>query len=101
MNLLRSSPKIFILLTLMCIRRVFTEIKIGEFPDDFLFGAATSALQVEGAWNVDGRGPSVWDSFTHGYPEKIADGRNTNDTANSYYLYEEDIKAVKSMGVSD
>lgn len=32
-------------------------------PDDFLFGAASAAYQVEGAWNADGKGPSVWDAF--------------------------------------
>lgn len=82
-------------------RAVLARVENSKFPDDFFFGAATSAMQIEGAWNVDGRGPSVWDTFTHEYPEKIADGRNTNDTAHSYYFYEEDIKALKSVGVSD
>jgi beta-glucosidase/6-phospho-beta-glucosidase/beta-galactosidase len=38
--------------------------KLKDFPPDFLWGAASAAYQVEGAWNVDGKGPSVWDSFT-------------------------------------
>src|SRR6476619_7484426 len=37
--------------------------KLKDFPPDFLWGAASAAYQVEGAWNVDGNGPSVWDSF--------------------------------------
>lgn len=47
-----------------------------RFPDDFLFGVASSAYQIEGAWNIDGKGPSVWDEFAHKHPEKIKDGRN-------------------------
>lgn len=90
-----------IVLLLAAARAVLARVENSKFPDDFFFGAATSAMQIEGAWNVDGRGPSVWDTFTHEYPEKIADGRNTNDTAHSYYFYEDDIKALKSVGVSD
>jgi beta-glucosidase/6-phospho-beta-glucosidase/beta-galactosidase len=54
---------------------------------------------VEGAWNVDGRGPSIWDTLVHEHPEKI-DDHSTGDVAtNSYELYNEDIKALKELGV--
>ncbi len=43
------------------------------FPQDFLFGAATSAFQIEGATDVDGRSPSIWDQFCL-EPGRIADG---------------------------
>ena len=36
-----------------------------QFPDPFVFGTATAAYQVEGAWNEDGRGVSIWDTFAH------------------------------------
>lgn len=97
MNHLASRLTLFVLLAVACA----VQAENGKFPDDFKIGAASSAMQVEGAWDIDGRGPSVWDTFTHKHPEKIADGRNTNDTADSYYFYEDDIKAAKSMGVSD
>lgn len=71
-----------------------------EFPKYFLFGAATSAYQVEGGWNMDGRGPSVWDTLTHEHPNLIADGQNGDTGPDSYHFFEEDIKALKSIGVS-
>lgn len=75
-------------------------IKIDQaFPDDFLFGTATAAFQIEGAWNVDGKGPSIWDTFTHDYPNLIADHSNADIGPNSYYLFGEDIKAMKALGV--
>lgn len=97
----RISPReLFILLTTACSVQAISKIPIGKFPDDFLFGAATSAFQIEGSWNTKGKGPSIWDTFTHEHPEKVADRSDTGDVANSYHFYEEDIKAIKSMGVS-
>lgn len=72
-----------------------------RFPNDFLFGAATAAFQIEGAWNVDGKGPSIWDQMTHDHPDKIADRSNANIGPDSYHLYEEDIKALKETGVEN
>lgn len=69
------------------------------FPDDFLFGASTAAFQIEGAWNVDGKGPSIWDEFTHSHPEKIIDHQNADIGPNSYQYYMDDIDAVKNLNV--
>ncbi|WVZ00542.1 hypothetical protein V8G54_026611 [Vigna mungo] len=69
------------------------------FPSSFVFGLGSSAYQAEGAANVDGRGPCIWDTFTQQHPEKIWD-RSTGDVgADFYHRYKEDIKLVKEIGL--
>ncbi|KAF2319371.1 hypothetical protein GH714_015263 [Hevea brasiliensis] len=68
------------------------------FPDGFIFGTATSAYQIEGAANKSGRGPSVWDTFTHETPERILDHSNGDIAVDFYHHFREDIKNVKNMG---
>ncbi|KAF2319488.1 hypothetical protein GH714_016329 [Hevea brasiliensis] len=68
------------------------------FPDDFIFGTATSAYQIEGEANTTGRGPSVWDIFTHESPERIKDHSNGDVAVDFYNRYKEDIQNVKAMG---
>ncbi|KAK9273243.1 hypothetical protein L1049_018050 [Liquidambar formosana] len=58
-----------------------------SFPAGFIFGTASSAYQYEGAVNEDGRGPSIWDTFTHRYPDKIANGNNGDIAVDSYHRY--------------
>jgi beta-glucosidase len=68
-----------------------------SFPDGFLWGTATAAYQVEGAWNEDGKGESIWDRFAH-TPGKIKGG-DTGDVADDHYhRYKEDVQLMKSMG---
>ncbi|XP_049838026.1 myrosinase 1-like [Schistocerca gregaria] len=69
-----------------------------EFPEGFLFGAATSAYQVEGAWNEDGKGESIWDHMLHEHPEYGHKGENGDVTCDSYHHYAEDVQALKDMG---
>lgn len=71
-----------------------------KFPKYFGFGAATAAYQIEGAWNVDGKGPSVWDTLTHTHPEIVVDRATGDVAADSYHLYQEDIAALTAIGVS-
>ncbi|KAL3615392.1 hypothetical protein CASFOL_041053 [Castilleja foliolosa] len=70
-----------------------------SFSHDFMFGAASSAYQFEGAAFEGGKGPSIWDTFTHKFLEKIAD-RSNGDVANNFYnLYKEDVKLIKNLGL--
>ena len=70
----------------------------GEFPKDFLWGSATAAYQVEGAWNVDGRGESIWDRFAH-TPGKIKEDANGDVACDSYHRYAEDIALMRKLGM--
>jgi len=73
--------------------------EVVEFPESFKFGAASSAYQIEGAWNEDGKSPSIWDAELHAHPEMTADGSNADVAADSYHLYGKDIVALKQVGV--
>ena len=70
----------------------------GAFPQDFLWGSATASYQVEGAVKEDGRGLSIWDTFSH-TPGKTHNG-DTGDVADdSYHRYPEDIALMKDLGL--
>ncbi|CAO1424560.1 unnamed protein product [Diamesa tonsa] len=68
------------------------------FPKDFYFSSASAAYQIEGAWDTDGRTPSIWDNLTHSHPGSIADRSSGDVACDSYNLYREDIKAIKAIG---
>jgi len=69
------------------------------FPDGFYWGTATSAYQIEGAWNEDGKGPSIWDTYAH-TPGKIRNG-DTGDVANDHYhRYREDVALMRDIGAN-
>lgn len=71
----------------------------GTFPKEFLFGAATSSYQIEGAWNEDGKGENIWDTYTHQSPSPIT-GNGTGDVAcDSYHKYKEDVAVIKAMNL--
>jgi beta-glucosidase len=68
------------------------------FPKDFLWGSATASYQVEGAWNIDGRGESIWDRFSH--TQGNVKGGWTGDVAcDNYHRYPEDIALMKQMNL--
>ncbi|XP_028799688.1 beta-glucosidase 24 [Neltuma alba] len=69
-----------------------------SFPADFLFGTASSAYQYEGAANEGGRGPSIWDTFTHRYPQSVADHSNGDVAVDSYHRYKGDVALMKDVG---
>jgi beta-glucosidase len=72
------------------------EISKARFPDGFLWGMATASYQVEGAWNVDGKGESIWDRFAH-TPGRIEDGANGDIACDQYHRYKEDVAILKRL----
>lgn len=68
------------------------------FCKDFLWGAAAAATQIEGAWNEDGKGESIWDTFGHkgGY---IAHGETADVACDHYHRYREDVALMKEIGL--
>src|SRR5689334_19129061 len=69
-----------------------------EFPEGFMWGAATSAYQIEGAWNVDGKGESIWDRFSHN-KYNIQTGENGDVACDHYNRLEDDVQMMKSLGL--
>jgi beta-glucosidase len=68
------------------------------FPKGFLWGAATAAYQVEGAWNEDGKGESIWDRFSH-TAGNIKNGATGDVACDSYHRYHEDIALLKQLNL--
>jgi beta-glucosidase len=68
------------------------------FPQDFLFGAATSSFQIEGASDVDGRSPSIWDQFCQ-EEGRIADGSDGRRACEHYLRYRDDVALMKSLSL--
>jgi len=77
---------------------LFLTNSLCKFPNDFKFGAATSAFQIEGAWLADNKAPSVWDNLSH-LPGFTPDGMAPEIGAESYYRYKEDIELMKNAGI--
>ena len=71
---------------------------MATFPKDFLWGAATAAYQVEGAANIDGRGPSIWDTFSHA-PGNTLNGDTGDVACDHYHRYPEDVALMKTIGL--
>jgi beta-glucosidase len=69
------------------------------FPKEFFWGCASSAYQVEGAVAEDGRGPSIWDTFTH-TPGKVLANENGDVAADHYHRWAEDLDQLKSLGAN-
>ncbi|GAB4531545.1 MAG: GH1 family beta-glucosidase [Anaerolineae bacterium] len=71
---------------------------IQHFPDKFLWGAATSAYQIEGAWNEDGKGESIWDRFTH-RPYNILNGDTGDVACDHYHHMPQDVALMRELGL--
>lgn len=72
--------------------------KLDPFPKDFLWGSASAAYQVEGAWNLDGKGKSVWDEFVR-IPNKTFKGSNGDVAVDHYHRFKEDIALMAEQGL--
>jgi beta-glucosidase len=68
------------------------------FPKGFIWGTASSAYQIEGAWNEDGKGPSIWDEFSH-RRGTVANNENGDIACDHYHRWREDLDLVKEFGL--
>lgn len=69
-----------------------------SFKKDFMWGTATASYQIEGAWNEDGRGLSVWDVFSH-TEGKTYENHNGDVACDHYHRFKEDVKLMKDLGI--
>jgi beta-glucosidase len=69
-----------------------------EFPKGFVFGAAASAYQIEGTWDADGKGLSIWDAFAH-TKGKIKHAETGDVVCDHYHRYPDDILLMKALGL--
>jgi beta-glucosidase len=72
--------------------------KLPEFGPSFAWGVATSAYQIEGAAREDGRGPSIWDTFSH-TPGKISDGSSGDVACDHYHRFAADVELIAAMKI--
>ena len=68
------------------------------FPNHFTWGAATAAFQIEGAWREGGKGPSIWDAFSH-IPGKVFQDHNGDTACDHYHRFRDDIALLSELGV--
>jgi beta-glucosidase len=69
-----------------------------RFPDEFIWGAATAAYQIEGAANEDGRGVSIWDTFSRS-PGRVRNGETGDVAADHYHRWREDVALMRELGL--
>src|SRR5438045_4212203 len=70
-----------------------------KFPDGFLWGTATAAYQIEGAWNADGKGASIWDTFSH-LPGKIFEDQTGDVACDHYHRFRDDVGVMAELGLN-
>ncbi|XP_075861608.1 lactase/phlorizin hydrolase [Microcebus murinus] len=71
----------------------------GTFRDDFLWGVSSSAYQVEGAWDADGKGPSIWDNFTHSPGSNVKENATGDIACDSYHQLDADLNMLRALRV--
>ena len=68
------------------------------FPDNFIWGTATASYQIEGAWNQDGKGESIWDRFSH-TPGKVLNNDTGDVAIDHYHRFREDVALMQKLGL--
>ncbi|TEA32007.1 hypothetical protein DBR06_SOUSAS5110019 [Sousa chinensis] len=71
----------------------------GTFRDDFLWGVSSSAYQIEGAWDADGKGPSIWDNFTHTPGSNVKNSATGDIACDSYNHLDADLNMLRALKV--
>jgi beta-galactosidase len=100
----RMCFSIIVLLMVLCIVLLYgtesqrAKQQFHSFPDNFVWGAATSSYQIEGAADEDGRGVSIWDTYC-AIDGNIADGSSGKVACDHYHRVEEDVKLMKQLGL--
>ena len=69
-----------------------------QFPKDFLWGVSTAAYQIEGAWNEDGRGLSIWDTFSH-IPGRTRNNDTGDVACDHYHRWRDDVALMRELGI--
>ena len=72
---------------------------MSKFPENFLWSASTAATQIEGSWNADGKGESIWDTLVHDGTGRIAHSENADTSIDFYHRWREDVALMKQMGL--
>ena len=70
-----------------------------RFPQGFHWGTATASYQIEGAWQQDGKGESIWDRFSH-TPGRVKNGDTGDVACDSYHRYAEDIALLRELSTA-
>lgn len=78
-------------------------VRRSDFGDDFVWGVASASYQIEGGWDLDGKSPSVWDTFVHNdrrwpLPSKVKDHTTADVSCDFYHRYDEDLALAGAMG---
>ncbi|OXA40455.1 myrosinase 1 [Folsomia candida] len=99
---MRSQARLFFLLfgLIGLVKCDEDEFLYGKFPPGFKWGLSVASYQTEGAYQEDGKGVSIWDTFTHQTPSPILDESNGDIACLSYHKSEEDVQLLKNMGAT-
>ncbi|XVE85758.1 hypothetical protein DITRI_Ditri17bG0116800 [Diplodiscus trichospermus] len=95
---LKKGIALVLALVVLGIQAGLSQINRASFPKGFVFGTASASFQYEGAVKEDGRGPTIWDTFSHS-TGIIFDGSNADVAVDQYHRYFEDVQLMKDMGM--